>query len=234
VGGEALWRVEAGAGRPDVVLEAGRNDVSGSWRRVMPLLAPHVHVVAYDRAGLGASAPPPEPVTVAGQVDDLASLITEMAAGPCVLAGHSWGGILVQVLAWRRPELVAGLVLVDPGHERMTEALPWPARAVMRLARAVRRDELRGGNVAASAAMLRDLRAAPRAFPDVPVTVLSASRGRPRRFRAHWTGLQADLAAAAPRGRHIVVEGTGHDIQQRRPDVVADAILQVVAAVRAG
>jgi pimeloyl-ACP methyl ester carboxylesterase len=31
-----------------------------------------------------------------------------------VLAGHSWGGILVQMPAFRRPDLGAGLVLADP------------------------------------------------------------------------------------------------------------------------
>jgi pimeloyl-ACP methyl ester carboxylesterase len=38
-------------------------------------------------------------------------VITGLDAGPCVLAGHSWGGVLVQLLAFRRPDLVAGLVL---------------------------------------------------------------------------------------------------------------------------
>ena len=128
MGGSALRRVEAGTGRPDVVLEAGRNDVAASWRRVMPLLAPHVHVAAYDRAGLGGSAPSADPVTLAGQAGDLASVISSTAAGPCVLAGHSWGGIVVQLLAWRRPDPVAGLVLVDPAHEQMTDALPGVAR----------------------------------------------------------------------------------------------------------
>jgi pimeloyl-ACP methyl ester carboxylesterase len=233
VSGSALWRVEAGTGRPDVVLEAGRNDVAASWRRVMPLLAPHVHVVAYDRAGLGRSAPSADPVTLSGQAGDLASVISSTAAGPCVLAGHSWGGIVVQLLAWRRPDLVAGLVLVDPAHEQMTDALPGAARRAIGLVRAVRRDELRGGDVVASAATLRELRSAPQPFPDVPVTVLSATRGFPRRFRAHWTGLQADLAGGAPQGRHIVVDGTGHGMHQDRPDAVADAILQVITEIRA-
>ena len=62
---------------------------------------------------------------------------------------------------------------------------------------------------------------------------MSASRGFPRRFRAHWTRLQAGLAAAAPQGRHIVVNGTGHDIPRDRPDVAADTILAVAAQVRA-
>ena len=72
--------------------------------------------------GLGGSAPAPGLVTIDRQIDDLASVITGLAAGPCVLAGHSWGGILVQLLAFRRPDLVAGLVLVDPGHEEMESA----------------------------------------------------------------------------------------------------------------
>jgi len=42
--------------------------------------------------------------------------------------------IPVQLLAFRRPELVAGLVLVDPVHEQMTAALPAPLRWGMRLA----------------------------------------------------------------------------------------------------
>jgi pimeloyl-ACP methyl ester carboxylesterase len=109
-------RVVAGAGEPAVVLEAGMNCRAASWQRVMPLLAPHVRVAAYDRAGLGGSAPAPGLAVIDRQVDDLASVITALGPGPCVLAGHSWGGMLVQLLAFRRPDLAAGLVLVDPGQ----------------------------------------------------------------------------------------------------------------------
>jgi pimeloyl-ACP methyl ester carboxylesterase len=151
-----------------------------------------------------------------------------------VLAGNGWRGILVQLLARRRRELVAGLVLVDPAHEQMTGALPRAARLAVRLARAGRRDELRGGDAAASAALLAELRRAPEPFPGIPVAVLSATRGFPRQFRAHWTGVLAGLAASAPQGRHIVIDGSGHHIHQERPDAVADAILEVVAQIRAG
>jgi pimeloyl-ACP methyl ester carboxylesterase len=118
--------VEAGAGEPAVVLEAGMNCAAASWERVMPLLAPHVRVAAYDRAGLGGSDPAPGLATIDGQIGDPTSVITGLAAGPCVLAGHSWGGVLVQLLAFRRPDLVAGLVLVDPGHQEMESRLPAP------------------------------------------------------------------------------------------------------------
>ena len=232
-GRRVVRRVEAGAGEPAVVLEAGRGNGAASWQRVMPLLAPHVRVAAYDRAGLGGSAPAPGLVNIDRQVGDLASVITGLAAGPCVLAGHSWGGILVQLLTFRRPDLVAGLVLVDPGHEEMEAGLPLALQWGWRIVRAVHPDEVHGDVTAADAA-LRELRAAARPFPDVPVVVLSAARSfpLPRRFRAHWTGLQAGLAAAAPQGHHIVVDGTGHNIPTHRPDVVADAILAVAAQAR--
>jgi pimeloyl-ACP methyl ester carboxylesterase len=227
-------RVVAGAGEPAVVLEAGMNCGAASWQRVMPLLAPHVRVAAYDRAGVGGSVPAPGPAIIDRQVDDLASVITGLAAGPCVLAGHSWGGILVQLLAFRRPDLAAGLVLVDPGHEEMESGLPAALQWGWRVTRAVRPDELHG-DVIASDAALRELRAAATPFPDVPVVVLSAARSfpLPRRFRANWTRLQAGLAAAAPHGRHVVVDGTGHNIPRNRPDAVASTILAVAAQARA-
>ena len=63
--------MEAGAGEPAVVLEAGLNNGAASWQRVMPLPAPHVRVAAYDRAGIGGSAPAPGLATINRQIDDL-------------------------------------------------------------------------------------------------------------------------------------------------------------------
>jgi pimeloyl-ACP methyl ester carboxylesterase len=221
-------RVEAGAGEPAVVLEAGMNCAAASWERVMPLLAKHVRVVAYDRAGLGGSDPAPGLATIDRQIGDLTSVITRLGAGPCVLAGHSWGGVLVQLLAFRRPDLVAGLVLVDPGHEEMESFLPAPIQWGWRIMRAVHPDELHDDPTVTLAAV-REMRAAAKPFPDVPVVVLSAARGFPRQFRARWTHLQAGLAAAVPHGRHVVVDGTGHNIPKDRPDVVASTILAIAA-----
>jgi hypothetical protein len=91
-----------------------------------------------------------------------------------------------------------GLILVDPGArgagKRAAPARSWGWRVI----NAVFPDELHDDAPVTLAAM-RELRAAARPFPDVPVVVLSAARGFPRRFRARWTRLQAALAAAARR-----------------------------------
>src|ERR1700733_9868989 len=173
-GPSVVRRVQAGTGARAVVLEAGLNNAAASWDRVLPLLAPYVRVVAYDRAGISGSAPAPGVVTIDRQIDDLASVITGLGAGPCVLAGHSWGGILVQLLAFRRPDLVAGLVLVAPGHEEMDSSLPPPVRWGWRITPTVFPDELRK-DAPVTLAAVQEMRTAARPFPDVPVVVMSAA-----------------------------------------------------------
>lgn len=115
--------VEAGLGRPAVVLDAALGEPGSlAWAGVMPLVARRARVVAYDRAGIGASDPV-SPLTFAAQVGDLAA-VAMAAGGRCVLAGHSWGALLAQLVALSHPALVAGLVLVDPAEEDFLAALP--------------------------------------------------------------------------------------------------------------
>ncbi len=92
------------------------------WGTILPALATDFHLVAYDRAGLGASDPVRGRLTLESQVDDLVAVLD--AHGPTLLVGHSWGGLLAQFAAAARPDRVTGLVLVDPTHEGVMEAVP--------------------------------------------------------------------------------------------------------------
>jgi pimeloyl-ACP methyl ester carboxylesterase len=130
-GDRRLAWVETGEGTPPVVLIAGSGDTSLTWAAVLPLLAGQTRVIAYDRAGLGGSDPDPR-LTLDAQIEDLAAIISEVGRGPCVLAGHSWGALLAQLLAFTHPGLVAGLVLADPAQEEILGALPWWYRRLTR------------------------------------------------------------------------------------------------------
>ena len=115
VPGGALHCVERGIGSPTVVLEAGISGSSVSWRPVQKELARRTRVLAYDRAGYGWSGPASAPRTMDRLCDELAAMLEASGArGPYVLVGHSFGGLLLRHFAARRPDLVAGLVLVDP------------------------------------------------------------------------------------------------------------------------
>jgi pimeloyl-ACP methyl ester carboxylesterase len=272
--------VEAGSGGPAVVFDAGLGEPGSlAWAGVLPALAERTRVIAYDRAGLGASDPV-SPLTLDGEIADLAALVSAAGDGRSVLAGHSWGGLLAQLVAFRHPGLVAGLVLVDPAHEQTLAAAPWPLRAAMSaqgnaalllrrlgllrhlirgmirpFARRLTADPrlqalfldaysscyakrtqvrmLRDENRLTTTALplIRQIRSAS-ALPDVPVTVLSATKGLPKGLRGSWTRLQAGLAEAATTGEHIIVEDTGHAIHQERPEQVASAVMGVVGQGR--
>jgi pimeloyl-ACP methyl ester carboxylesterase len=114
-GGRTLSWFEAGEGTPTIVFEAGAMSPVIGFAGVFQALAPKHRVIAYDRAGYGASDP--SPVDLDLQLDDLIAILEE--AGPSVLVGHSWGGLLAQLASWARPDLISGLVLVDPSREHL-------------------------------------------------------------------------------------------------------------------
>lgn len=115
--------VEAGTGGPVVVLDAGMGEPGTlAYAAVLAEVAQRTRVLAYDRAGIGTSDPAPS-VSVRSEMEDLAAVVAAIGA-PCVLAGHSWGGLLVQLVAVNHPELIAGLVLIDPADEIYWSQLP--------------------------------------------------------------------------------------------------------------
>lgn len=90
------------------------------------------------------------------------------------------------------------------------------------------------GAFSATMAEVRELRATT-SFPPVPVVVITREAGSAKEdaMLAVWQTLQADQAALSPRGRQITAEGSGHLIPFERPDVIVEAIRDVVAQARA-
>lgn len=118
--GRALFLMEKGiakAGEPTIVFEAGMAAPRSSWGLVQPALPESVHSIAYDRAGLGRSVPDPQPRTVARMADDLDDLLDALGERSFVLVATSGGSLVVRAVTDRRPERIAGLVLVDPTDE---------------------------------------------------------------------------------------------------------------------
>jgi pimeloyl-ACP methyl ester carboxylesterase len=119
--GRQLRWLTAGCGGPPVLLVSGAGETALDWLPILPSIAPMATVVALDRAGLGLSAPDVG-LSVARQVDDIAAVLAHI--GPAVVVGHSWGGLLVQLVAWQNPGSVRALVLVDPSHEDVFASIP--------------------------------------------------------------------------------------------------------------
>jgi pimeloyl-ACP methyl ester carboxylesterase len=88
-------------------------------------LAASTRVVAYDRAGLGWSDPAPEPQDAQQSARDLhAALQAADIQAPYVVAGHSYGGLVVRAFTDLYPEEVVDMVLVDASHPDQWAAVP--------------------------------------------------------------------------------------------------------------
>lgn len=237
IGGRRLHVSCTGTGSPTVILEAGLGDSSTTWKAVQPAVAAVTRVCAYDRAGRGTSDPDPRPEfrTSRAPVEDLDRLLRAAPiSGPYVLVGHSLGGAYIRLYASRFPQDVAGMVLVDASHEDQVarfKAAGVPAPVPPAGQNSERTD---------MAASLDEVGQA-QWRADIPLVVVSHG-GRiaesipgidaevAARVEAAWLDMQRELASRSSRGRLVVAQKSGHYVQNDEPEVVIEAIREVVAA----
>jgi lipase len=103
-------------GPPGDARVLGIHGLTGHGRRWHTLAAgylPDVGFLAPDLIGHGRSTYA-APWTIDANVTALAGLIEGEAHGPVVVVGHSFGGAIALHLAAQCPDLVSGVVLLDP------------------------------------------------------------------------------------------------------------------------
>ena len=199
----------------------------------------------------------PQPTTAKDAVADLHALLNATGeTGPYVLVGHSYGGLIVRLYASTYPKDVAGLVLVDALTEGLQDAetseqwviqrklIEGDVRESVALYPALERINTdRSFDQVRAAAPLRSM----------PLVVLSADRpwgpqvpsmikeGKLAKDVPLDSGYitdaaqkkaQEQLAKLVPNAKHITKTNSGHEIHKEQPQLVIDAIREVVEAVR--
>ena len=239
--GLAVRAVEAGTGAP-LLLIHGVGLRAEAWGPQQAALAAECRVIAVDMPGHGDSDPLPGAPRLPDYVDWAARVIRALGLGPASVAGHSMGALIAAGLAVEHPALVRRAALLNGVHRRGPEA-----RAAV-LARAAEIAAGSGGVEAplarwftADQADLRDrvagwigavpkagYAAAYRAFAEgdavyadrigeirCPLLVLTGDGD------ANSTpAMTREMAALAPLGRAVVIEGHRHMVNLTAPDAV--------------
>lgn len=204
------------------------------------------------------SDPAPQPTDGASAVADLHALLAAAGeSGPLVVVGHSIGGMVVRLYATAHPDEVAGMVLVDATSEFLQDAESPKQWAIQRRLMGVDAAEIPESiadypdietwDIDATFAQLR---AAPDPAP-IPLVVLSADELYGPTFPdliasgavpadvppdfgavvdAAQSQAQAQLAELVPDAVHVTETRSGHDIHLNQPQLVIEAVLDVIAA----
>jgi pimeloyl-ACP methyl ester carboxylesterase len=236
--GSSIRMLETGKGEPTVVFESGSGSPLETWVRVQPEVSRFARTISYDRAGNGLSEKGPVPRDGARIATELhAVLQSSRARPPYILVGHSLGGPYIRIFAGMYPEEVAGMVLVDPTQEELIEWAkardPKPERtprpydevdcAPATLAQA------RASRIPAGTPVVLISGMGPREIPGFLPADLKAEVQKDQqtfypaklRFHRQWTD-------KIPTAKLIITKNSGHGIPFEEPELIVDAIRQVV------
>ena len=223
-----------GSGSPTVVLEGGDGDTSSSYAFAERRISEVARTCVYDRANLGRSDPAAGPRGLSDLVGDLEALFeAAKIPGPYVLVGTSGGGYITAGYAYEHPDQVAGMVFVETGAPFRN-----PPRVIVEEtdpdhpSNLERRDYLQ---------VEKDAWAARKRIGDIPITIISneysSAEINASPFPSEARGMRRNVSdqkgwlILSPRAKQMVVQ-TGHAVEEKDPQLVIDAILDVANAAR--
>jgi proline iminopeptidase len=125
-----LFYQRLGSG-PSIVFVHGGMVLDGS--NFLPHVAPLAEdftLIIYDQCGRGRSTEREgfdlSKVTIMNDVDDLDGLREALGFDTWTVAGHSWGGVMAGLYAWKYPDSIDKLIMISPvGSHYPAWQKPW-------------------------------------------------------------------------------------------------------------
>lgn len=247
VGDHKLAVARYGKGAPTVVFESGAGSDIKAWSAILPRIGEFTTALAYARAGRSDSEPAKTPRALTTVVDELRTLLQRGEyKPPYVLVGRSLGGIYVRAFALMYPAEVAGIVLVDPSHERqglegakLMRMTPEQYAQGFEQALKGEKDEVTRREMEGLVSVFsKGALGITGKMPDLPTVIITNTRPEPKDegavIQKMWRGLHDELFQNTSHGMHILTDKSGHDVAGHEPDLVIDAIRWVVSTARDG
>jgi pimeloyl-ACP methyl ester carboxylesterase len=217
-----------------IVLEAGGGKDSESYQEIQDTLAAvtGTRVMSYDRSGFGQSELGPDDFNAIDAVEALKKCLEIQGfRDKFILVGLSYGGFLIQLFTSRYPELVSGLVLIDPMNVKFADRFGLDnLNAVTPYFKNPTENYQKAGNrmVDFSSQDLEALRG--KELPGhIPVILITS--GNPP-FSDVWRKCHEEMVANSPKYELLIAEGNNHDIVEENPELVLRTIVELVNRVK--
>ena len=248
--GQIAYDVEGDG--PLMVCVPSLGDLRGEYRFIRPLLVEAGYrVVTMDVRGHGESSIKWDDFSVAGVGEDILALVRELKAGPAVVVGTSMGGGAAIWAAVEAPELVRGMILVDPfvdgDGDRFLQMLftvmfarPWgpsmwlkyysslyptrkPADFADYMAKLYANLKERGRLEAVLQMLYASKNASGERIPQVTQPALVLMGSKDPDFKN--TEAEAKRVAEALRTKYVMIENAGHYPQAEMPEMTAPLMI---------
>lgn len=224
------WRAGSENSKYLVILEAGLGDDHSVWHQnyLADFCAEKYETVIYDRAGYGKSSIVETNRTIWELNDDLEKVIEKFSKErKVILIGHSLGGLIIRDYAIKNPQKVAGMLFIDPSHEKYNEPTKEQVKQIV---------EVFSKNFGANHGATREAAYLESDFeymftlgplPNVPVVVLTSMKEDAgnkeadkanNRSRQDWYDAHQSLGSGVSDFTHIKTLHAGHYIMKDEPE----------------
>ncbi|VBB43422.1 Alpha/beta hydrolase fold containing protein [uncultured Paludibacter sp.] len=123
---------DMGSGDKTVIMIHGLGSYLRAWERNMEEVSKTARVIAIDLPGYGKSSKEPHDGAMIFYAEIIKEFVKQLELKNIVIVGHSMGGQIAMTTALQYPDMVKGLILVDPaGFERFTKGQKQWFRDVM-------------------------------------------------------------------------------------------------------
>jgi pimeloyl-ACP methyl ester carboxylesterase len=237
--------LDLGEGEPVVVFLSGRGSRLETFTLVQTEISKVARTFSYDRAGLGKSEMLDTVRSFDNMIKELNLILDkESIEPPYILVGHSLGGFIARYYYHLHQEKVAGIVLIDPGHEDDIQVLLSSRTGTERkildsLIHAINPEWSEGRKYEYKYSDYNDRLMKGITQPtNIPLTLLISTKwdekeiGITREDVDSRTKLMTDWVKDIKGAKTVLTDNSGHFIHKEEPELVTKEIKEMIELVK--
>lgn len=248
INGKKQFYLNKGMGNPVIVFVTGIGGSLGDFSKIQNKISKTTRTVSYDRAGIGKSDPTNNEKNLDNLSNELKEFLSKVGVDkPCILVGHSRGGLLVRYFANKYSDKVYGLILIDPST---IPEIKWKKRLLRTETEKIKFDSLNKAFYSDSADFsltvkneLKNFHTSDSAFikdknfsDTIPITIIASSKITKDKYSKEDNDIKIELLKnylkKAPQIKLIFTDKSGHYIHHEQPKLIINEIASMTQKIK--